>query len=145
MRQYDDDTIYDELNQLGADDYSFLIHSKIDAMREPVGYCIAYEAKSETDPNFDGTTVYVADFGIIPEARGGAIAMRGFRELLERLDARGIKKVEMDAREKTTYALLTSELMQRHLERKGWKVVEHDIDTDFGEGERTIMLSLERE
>lgn|GEM_PF-706821 len=146
MVQYDDlDFAYSELTQPGVGDYSFLMYSQADATREAVGYCLAYEQESMTDPNYDGSVVYIADFGILPEAReGGMAAMSGFEELLRRLSSAGVEKVELDARKETSFRFFESPAGQRYLRRKGYAVTIHDRIEDFEDGEQTQLISLER-
>ncbi|MBQ6436264.1 hypothetical protein IJJ27_01725, partial [bacterium] len=145
MRQYgDEDFAENELMQPGVNKYSFLIETQTDATREAVGYCLAYEAESETDPQYPDRVVYIADFGIVPEAQGSNAALKGFNELLKRLDENQVQKVELEARETTSYRFFASEAGKRYLTRHGYQVKECDTTTDFGEGEKTYMLSLEK-
>lgn len=145
MQQYDDDDfVYSELEQPSAERYSFLINTEVDAAKETTGYCIAYEADSEIDPHYNKKVVYIADFGVVPKARGGRAALKGFNELLKRIEKDGIERIEMDARESTSYKFFTSEAGRRYLLRHGYVVDEHESDEDFGNGERTRMISLTR-
>ncbi|MBQ6154262.1 hypothetical protein IJI99_00075, partial [bacterium] len=145
MRQYDDEDFAEsELSQPGVGKYSFLIEAQTDANRQAVGYCLAYEAESETDPQYPDKVVYIADFGIVPEAQKGNAALKGLNELLKRLQNNNVQKVELDARESTSYKFFKSEAGQRYLARHGYQVKEYDTTTDFGEGEKTYMLSLEK-
>ena len=146
MRQYDDeDFIFEELSEPGVEEYSFFINSTTDATNEPVGYCLAYERNSETDTMYESKVVYIADFGIVPEARNGAAARKGFDELLDRISANGVKRIEMDARERTTYSFFTSDVGRRYLERKGYRIIEQDtVEYSFGDNENTLSLSLEK-
>lgn len=143
--QYDDeDFVAQELMMPGADKYSFLVKTQEDANSEASGYCLAYEEDSRTEPDYPGKVVYIADFGILPEARSGMTSLKAFDELLRRINENGINKVEMDARESTSYRVLTSDLTKRYLANKGFEVVEHDDTETFGDDEKTYLISLEK-
>ncbi|MBQ6154626.1 hypothetical protein IJJ27_03160, partial [bacterium] len=145
MCQYDDeDFAVSELSQPGVGKYSFLIETQTDANRQAVGYCLAYEADAETDPQYPDKVVYIADFGIVPEAQASNAALKGLNELLKRLDDNQVQKVELDARESTSYRFFKSEAGQRYLTRHGYQVKEYDTTTEFDNGEKTYMLSLEK-
>lgn len=143
MRQYGDpDFLYSELNQPGVGDYSFIINSQTDANHTPVGYCLAYEAESETDPSFTGKNLYIADFGILRGNRGFSAAINSLDEVLNRAKAHNVDQIEMDARESTSYKLLTSNFGKRLLARRGYSLTEFDTSNDFGNGEVTHLLRL---
>ena len=56
-----------------------------------------------------------------------------------------MKRIEMDARERTTYSFFTSDVGRRYLEQKGYRIVEQDtVEYSFGDNEYTISLSLEK-
>ena len=94
-----------------------------DANRESIGYCIAYEADSETDSTSTEKCVYVADFGILPGYRNGIrTALYGLDQLLTKVKEQGHKKIEMEARESTSYRLLTSPIGQRILKARGFEL-----------------------
>lgn len=143
MRQFSDDFLESELSQPNVNQYSFIVNSNQDATVEPVGYCLAYEADSETDPSFDGKCLYVSDFGILPQARPGRTALRAFRELIRRANSRHITKIEMSARESTSYQLFMNSVAQRYLGEMGFRVVDYGVDQSFGDTERTHLLALE--
>ena len=134
------------LREPKAGEYSFMIEDKADEEQKPIGYCIAYETKSLSDPNFYGKSVYIADFGIVPEARKGAgTALRAFDELLNRTEANGIDMVEMEARESTSYRLFTSNLAQRLLARRGYVINDYGLSDDgWADGDKTYLLSLRK-
>ena len=145
MRQYDDDDYtYQELTMPGVDKYSFLIKNQRDATSETDGYCLAYEDGSRTDPNYPSKVVYIADFGILPRARGLKATREAFDELLRRIDENGIKKIELEARESTSYALLNNALVRRYLAKKGYTLIEYDDTELFGDSEITHLISLEK-
>ena len=102
---------------------------------------MAYRDSSEINPGEE--CVYVADFGILPEERGGWAALRGFRELVKRVKDNGGGAMEMGARESTSYRLLTNPVFQRTLRRLGYEVRDHGVADEFGEGEKTYLLRLE--
>lgn len=142
MRQYTDgDFLESELGMPEVEKYSFLISSQEGATKRPVGYCLAYKAKSEVEANED--CVYVADFGVIPEGRGGWAALKGFRELVQRVKESGGGAIEMGAREATSYRIMSSPATQRVLRRMGYEVRDLGIEDEFSEGERTYLLRLE--
>ncbi len=150
MRQYDDDQfLHDELTQPGVDRYSFFINPKNPQTAEtknyPIGYCVAYEADSEINPSSPQKVVYIADFGVIPEARDGAATLGALEEILSRVNsADDIETIELDARKSTSYRFFTSPGGKRYFARKGFNVIEHDRHTDFGNQEETILISLEK-
>lgn len=145
MRQYDDeDYLSDEITQPNSEKYSFLIKSEQDASHDTAGYCLAYSAESESDPNYDGKTMYVADFGILPDYRSGPVALKGLEEILKRADSDSIGKIEMDAREATSYKLLTSPWTKRFLKKHGWELTDHGDTVEFDDKEKTILISIDR-
>lgn len=145
MRQYgDEDYLFDEITQPNSEKYSFLIKSEQDASHDAAGYCLAYSAESESDPNYDGKTMYVADFGILPDYRSGPAALKGLEEILKRADNNGVGKIEMDAREATSYKLLTSPWTKRFLKRHGWELTDHGDTVEFDDKEKTILISIDR-
>lgn len=145
MRQYDDeDYLSDEITQPNSEKYSFLIKSEQDASHDTAGYCLAYSAESESDPNYDGKTMYVADFGILPDYRSGPVALKGLEEILKRADSDSIGKIEMDAREATSYKLLTSPWTKRFLKKHGWELTDHGNTVEFDNKEKTILISIDR-
>ena len=145
MRQYDNEEfLNDELSMPSAEDYSFIMDIQTDATKESIGYCIAYEADSETEPNSHEKCVYVADFGILPGYRNGLrTAINGLDQLLSRVKAKGKTKIEMEARESTSYRLLTSSLGQRILQARGFKLVDYGPSEQFSDSERTYLISLD--
>lgn len=145
MRQYDDEEfLNDELSMPSAEDYSFIMDIQTDATKENIGYCIAYEADSETEPNSPEKCVYVADFGILPGYRNGLrTAINGLDQLLSRVKAKGKTKIEMEARESTSYRLLTSSLGQRILQARGFKLVDYGPSEQFSDSERTYLIRLD--
>ena len=143
MRQYDDvDFLYSELTQPGVSEYSFFINSETDATKRPVGYCLAYEAESETDPSFKGKNLYIADFGITEGNRSFSAALNGLDEILSRANQRDVDQIEMAARESTSYRLLTSDFGKRLLARRGYSVEDFGVEDVFGEDESTHLLRL---
>ena len=146
MTQYDDDDfVYEELTMPGVDKYSFLIKLKNDAINEASGYCLAYEEKSRSNPNYPDKVVYVADFGILQNARSLTTALRAFDELVKRADENGVRIIEMEARESTSYKLLNSNLGRRYFAKKGYNLVVHDRVQYFGDDEKTHLISLEKQ
>ncbi|MDR0398155.1 MAG: hypothetical protein LBH36_03190 [Candidatus Nomurabacteria bacterium] len=71
-------------------------------------------------------------------------AMKGFDELLRRIKDSGVEKIEMGARESTSYRIFTSTWGQRYLTKNGFRLVDHGETDNFGSGERTFLLSLEK-
>lgn len=145
MRSYEDeDFLYNELTMPGTETYSFIINTEKDATKEPIGYCLAYEAESETNPNYEEKCIYVADFAIKKEARSFGTTSRCFKELIERANRNNIDLIEMGARESTSYKLLTSPVIKRYLEKQGFTIEDHGIEDEFSEDEKTYLLALKR-
>ena len=64
--------------------------------------------------------------------------------LVRRIDENGIKKIELEARESTSYALLNNALVRRYLAKKGYTLIEYDDTELFGDSEITHLISLEK-
>ncbi len=145
MRQYEDeDFLNSELSMPGVENYSFIMDTQTDATKESIGYCIAYEADSETDSDSDKKCIYVADFGILSDYRLGVrTALNGLDELLSRVKEGGYDKIEMEARESTSYRLLTSPVGQRVLDARGFRLSDYGESESFGGVEKTHLISLE--
>lgn len=143
--QYDDqDYLQELLDEPESEKYSFIINSESGWQQEPIGYCLAYEAKPMLDSQSTVKTVYVADFGIVPEARAGIEpALNAFQELLKRTEENGVRQIEMEARKDTSYKLLTSRIVQRFLARIGYSVIDHGVsDDEWSDGDVTYLLDI---
>lgn len=150
MRQYRDrDMIAEELHMRGSAQFSFLVAAEADSSKDFLGYCMAYLEQSETDPARTEPVLYAADLAIVPEAQGGHIGSKMFEELLERANAHGIDKIELHARETTSYAALTkSSWIQRLLYNQGYRLTDHGAVDEFDDGqgnvEKLYLVSLEK-
>lgn len=150
MRQYRDRAMLDEeLHAKGANEFSFLVAANGDSSNDYLGYCLAYLEQSETDPQRSDPVLYAADMAIIPEAQGNRIGMKMFEGLLERAKSHGVDKIELHARETTSYAALShSSWTPRLLYNYGYKLVDHgpvdEFDDNQGNVERLYLISLER-
>lgn len=142
--QYQDQVYLEELmREPGSEDYSFIID---DDKKEPIGFCIAYEAEPMSEPDYDGKTVYIADFGIVPEARNGLqTAMKSFDELMRRVEEKGVGLVEMEARKDTSYRLLANSFVKRLIAKRGFEVTDHGVSDDgWSDGDVTYLVSLRK-
>lgn len=150
MRQYRDrDMLHEELHMQGVEQFSFLVAAEADSSRDFLGYCIAYLDKSETEPTRTEPVLYAADLAIVPEAQGGRVGAKMFEELLERANARDIDKIEMHARETTSYAaLMQSNQTRRSLYNQGYRLIDHGAVDEFDDGqgnvEKLYLISLEK-
>ena len=150
MRQYRDrEMLTEELHMRGMGQFSFLVAGEADSSRDFLGYCMAYLEQSETDPSRTDPVLYAADLAILPDAQGGRVGSKMFEELLERANAHGIDKVELHARETTSYAaLMQSSWVQRLLYNQGYKLVDHgnldEFDDEQGNIEKLYLVSLEK-
>ncbi len=150
MRQYRDrGMLAEEFQMRGMEQFSFLVAEEADSSSDFLGYCIAYLEQSETEPTRTEPVLYAADLAIVPEAQGGRIGSKMFEELLERADAHGVDKIELHARESTSYAaLMKSSWVQRLLYDQGYRLTDHGAVDEFDDGQGNIeqlyLLSLEK-
>lgn len=150
MRQYGDrEMLSQELHMRDMGQFSFLVAAEADSSRDFLGYCMAYLEQSETEPTRTEPVLYAADLAILPEAQGGRIGSKMFEELLERANAHDIDKVELHARETTSYAaLMQSSWVQRLLYNHGYKLTDHGAVDEFDDGhgnvERLYLVSLDK-
>lgn len=150
IRQYDDkEMLQDELKMNSMETYSFLVAGQADSSKDYIGYCMAYLDQSETEPGRHDPVVYAADMAILPEAQGFHIGAKMFDELLKRTSERGVDKIEMHARETTSYpALKNSEWAKHILYRRGYKFVDHGVVDEFDDGngniENLYLVSIEK-
>lgn len=150
MRQYRDrEMLTEEFQMRGMEQFSFLVAAEADSSRDFLGYCMAYLEQSETEPARTEPVLYAADLAIVPEAQGGRIGSKMFEELLERANAHGVDKVELHARETTSYAaLMKSNWVQRLLYNQGFRLTDHGAVDEFDDGqgniEKLYLVSLEK-
>ena len=149
MRQYGDNSfIESELEYPESRQLSFIYQLRHDANTEPIGYCIAYEDETRDGHNsdIDNTRVaYIADFAVLPEYRDGfRTAINGLDQIISRCEAAGYNRIEMDARESTSYRLLNSSIGKRLLERRGYELTDIGPSEEFSETERTNLIVLNR-
>ena len=150
IRQYDDkEMLQDELKKNSMETYSFLVAGQADSSKDYIGYCMAYLDQSETEPGRHDPVVYAADMAILPEAQGFHIGSKMFDELLKRTSERGVDKIEMHARETTSYAALKNSEWAKHiLYRRGYKLVDHGVVDEFDDGggniENLYLVSIEK-
>lgn len=149
-RQYRDrEMLTEELHMRGMGQFSFLVAAEADSSRDFLGYCMAYLEQSETEPARTEPVLYAADLAILPEAQGSRIGSKMFEELLERANAHGVDKVELHARETTSYAaLMQSSWIQRLLYNQGYRLTDHGAVDEFDDGqgniEKLYLVSLEK-
>lgn len=150
IRQYDDkEMLQDELKMNSMETYSFLVAGQADSSKDYIGYCMAYLDQSETEPGRHDPVVYAADMAILPETQGFHIGAKMFDELLKRTSERGVDKIEMHARETTSYAALKNSEWAKHiLYRRGYKLVDHGAVDEFDDGggniENLYLVSIEK-
>ncbi len=150
MCQYGDkEMLREELDMNGMDVFSFLVASQADSSKDYIGYCMAYLERSETEPDRSEPVVYAADMAILPEAQGFHIGAAMFDELLRRTNERGIDKIEMHARETTSYAALKNSEWSRHiLYHRGYKFVDYgavdEFDDENGTVEKLYLVGIEK-
>lgn len=150
MRQYRDrEMLTEELHMRGMGQFSFLVAAEADASKDFLGYCVAYLEQSETEPARTEPVLYAADLAILPEAQGGHIGSKMFEELLERANTYNVDKIELHARETTSYAaLMQSRWVQRLLHNQGFRLTDHGAVDEFDDGqgniEKLYLLSLEK-
>ena len=145
--QYQDHVFLEEiLDEPESEKYSFIMEGQVDGASKPVGYCLAYDAEPMSDPDFKGKTAYIADFGIIPEARLGINpALESFNELLSRTEENGVDMIEMETRQDTSYRMFSSKYVQRILARRGYTVTDHGVsDNEWEDGDVTYLISIRK-
>lgn len=140
MRQYGDrEMLQEELDMNGMGIFSFLVAGQADSSKDYIGYCMAYLEQSETEPNRSEPIVYAADMAILPESQGFHIGATMFDELLRRTSERGVDKIEMHARETTSYAALKHSEWAKHiLYHRGYKFVDYGAVDEFDDGNGTV-------
>lgn len=143
--QYGDGYFLQEiLDEPESEKYSFIIESD----GQPVGYCMAHEDDSMSDPDFEGKTVYIDDFGVTPEARQKdiSIALRAFFEFMKRAERNGVDLIEMEARKDTSYPFFKSPYIVKGLARRGYIVTDHGVsDEGWSDGDVTYLISLRKQ
>lgn len=95
---------------------------------KPVGYLVASRAASERD---DKKVVYVSDLAFLPEVQKQGLGTQILEELLQQASEDGLTRIEMHARESTSYPAI----MQRMdlLKALGYRVAFDDrIDGYYG-------------
>ena len=116
---------------------SFLIQKG----EEPIGYALTHQRSSARYPG--RKEQYIADFAVVDGQRTFGTSMRGMRRILDAA-ARDKADVVVEARESTTYRLLTSPWAKRNMAAKGFTVkVEGKMEGYLGSGETFYNLRLE--
>lgn len=150
MRQYSErEMLSAEFEMRGMEQFSFLVSAQADSSEDFLGYCIAYLAQSESEPQRTEPVLYTADLAVIPEAQGGHIGSKMFEELMRRAKLYGVNKIELHARETTSYkALVNSSWVKRLLFNLGYTLTDHgtidEFDDEHGNIEKLYLLSLDK-
>ncbi|MEI6479045.1 MAG: GNAT family N-acetyltransferase, partial [bacterium] len=86
---------------------------------EPAGYLLVLPEESKMNSN--ETVAHIYDMVVLPKFQGGTVARKMMERMLDTAKAYDVPAIEFEARESTSYRLITNPRIQKWMESKGYK------------------------
>lgn len=135
------------ITKRNSSDLSFFIHNPASAAEEYVGYCIAHSIrfKSGYERRPGEHIAHIVSLTLAPSAQRKGLGTMALGEVLTRARQKGIDRVEFDARETTSYPIVTNpERAAKILQRHGYLLFDHGLAGAYETGELCYFLHLQR-
>jgi len=109
---------------------------------EPAGYLLVLPDKSKL--NNEETVVHIYDMVVLPKFQGGKVARKMMERMLDTAKAYNVPAIEFEARESTSYRLITNPRIAKWIESKGFKLAYNEPLPEYLGGEDFYYVRLER-
>ena len=126
-----------ELNLPGAAS-SFIVRQG----NEPAGYLLVLPEESKMDSSEKAAHIY--DMVVLPKFQGGIVARKMMERLLDTAKAYDVPAIEFEAREGTSYRLITNPRIAKWVESKGYELAYDELLPEYLGGEDFYFVRLER-
>lgn len=109
---------------------------------EPAGYLLVLPEESKL--NSGETVAHIYDMVVLPKFQGGTIARKMMERMLDTAKAYDVPAIEFEARESTSYRLITNPRIQKWIESKGYKLSYNELLPSYLNGENFYYVRLEK-
>jgi GNAT superfamily N-acetyltransferase len=109
---------------------------------EPAGYLLVLPEESRI--NSGESVAHIHDMAVLPKFQGGIISRKIMERMLDVAKAYNVPAIEFEARESTSYRLLTNPRIAKWIEERGYKLVYNEPLPEYLGGEDFYYVRLER-
>lgn len=109
---------------------------------EPAGYLLVLPEESKMNSNEKVAHIY--DMVVLPKFQGGTAARKMMERLLDTAKAYDVPAIEFEARESTSYRLITNPRIAKWMESKGYKLAYDEPMPEYLGGENFYYVRLEK-
>jgi ribosomal protein S18 acetylase RimI-like enzyme len=108
---------------------------------EPAGYLLVLPEESKM--NSGENVAHIYDMVVLPKFQGGIVARKMMERMLDTAKAYDVPAIEFEARESTSYRLITNPRIAKWIENKGYKLTYNEPLPDYLGGENFYYVRLE--
>ncbi len=109
---------------------------------EPAGYLLVLPEPSRL--NEEEMVAHIYDMAVLPKFRGGIAARRMMERLLDTARTYDVPAIEFEARESTSYRLVTNPRIAKWIESRGYKLTYDEPMPEYMGGEDFHFVRLEK-
>lgn len=109
---------------------------------EPAGYLLVLPEESKLNKN--ETVAHIYDMAVLPKFQGTTVARKMMERMLDTAKAYNVPAIEFEARESTSYRLITNPRIQKWMELKGYKLSYNELLPAYINGEDFYYVRLDK-
>lgn len=109
---------------------------------EPAGYLLVLPEESKMNEGENVAHIY--DMVVLPKFQGGIVARKMMERMLDVSNAYDVPAIEFEARESTSYRLVTNPRIAKWIEGKGYKLTYNELLPEYLNGEDFYYVRLDK-